>query len=287
MQSKSSVILKILLNSFHPGPPQSLLKKLPQEEAKEVLSLEIATKNPALALSWPSEAIARTHYSWLAPIIEQMPKSIRSSLIASLPEPQSTGLKKLLKIPPFAGIIPDAIKTFLRGQLYLRWQPAEAVPPDFLLESPLKVLLSISKADLVELIDFLGIYDLADGIRHVVDKNKLKQIYLCLTPQQQQYLRHCLHKKEKVASPKLLIEKWDGSHEQLNHILHRRGMLRLGKAISGQGRHFLWHIVHTLDTGRGQAVAEHYQDDEIPGISHFLAQQAISTLNFLKPKSNA
>jgi len=286
MQSKSAVLLKVLLNTFHPGSPQSLLKILPEEDAKAVMASETSSKQPLLALTWPQYAITRTHYSWLAPVIEQLPKAMQIPLVASIPEPQSSGLRRLLKLAPFRAELPPSAKMLLLKRLYLLWQPTEGLPPDYLPTSPLESLLSCSKAELINVIDLLAMYDLAEGIRHIVDKKKLKLIYFCLTPQQQQFLRQCLHKHEKLVAPKIDIEKWDGNPEKLTKGLHRRGMLRLGKALCGQGRHFLWHIVHILDTGRGKEISLHYQNEALPGITSLLVQQVISVINFLKPKSD-
>lgn len=287
MQPKSSVLLKVLLNRYHPGPPpQAFLKCLPQEDAKEITTVDTASNNPVAALAWPQHAVLQTHYSWLANIIEKMPKSLQPLVIASLSVSQAKGVARLLNVA-VASNPPQHIQQFLIDQLYLHWKPQEALPREYLPKSSLADLLSLTKGELIDLIELLAMYDLSDTMRHIVDKKRLKSIYQCLPAQRQQFLRQCLHKKEKIAAPKLDIEKWDGSPEALSSILHRRGMLRFGKALCGQGRHFLWHIVHTLDRGRGNAISQHYLDNEIPGITPLLVQQVLSVINFLKPKSEA
>lgn len=285
MQSKTSAFFKVLINRFHPGIQPSFFKSLPQDEVKEAFLETTSSQDPMVAFSWPSDLISRTHYSWLVPSIEKFPESMREAIVNALPEAQSKGIKKLLKIksPPLS--LTQTIKAFLLGLLYQKWAPFEALPMAFLPVSPLNELLVLSKIELVDLIDLLAMYDLSEAIRHIVDKKNLKSIYFCLSPQKQRFLRLCLHKREKLAAAKLDIDKWNGSQEQLNTILHRRGMLRFGKALCGQSRHFLWNIVHILDTGRGSVIEQHYQDAPIPHITPILVQQVISILNFLKPKS--
>lgn len=287
MQSKSAVFFKVLVNRFHPGINQAFFKSLPQDEVKEAFAETTSSQNTTVAFSWAGDVIARTHYSWLAPFIEKMPKSLQGPVISALPEAQSKGLKKLLKIAPSEDVLSPNVKAFFLEQLYQQWQPLEAIPSEYLPYSSLNGLLDFSKAELVDLIDLLAMHDLAEAIRHIVAKKNLKSIYLCLSPQKQRFLRVCLHKKEKFAAPKLDIEKWDGSQEHLLNILHHRGMLRLGKALCGQSRHFLWNITHILDTGRGMVVAKYYQEDKIPNITPLLEQQVISVINFLKPTSVA
>lgn len=287
MQSKTSAFLKVLINRFHPGINPAFFKSLPQDEVKEAFAETTSSQDTSIAFSWPIELISRTHYSWLMPYIEKLPKNIQEPVINALPEPQSKGLKKILKLSFPKSPMTENTKAFLLGQLYEQWQPKEALPPEYLPQSALSELLEFSKTDLIDLIDLLSMYDLSEAIRHIVDKKNLKAIYLCLTPQKQQFLRICLHKKEKLAAPKLDIAKWDGSQEQLTTILHRRGMLRFGKALCGQSKHFLWNIVHTLDTGRGTTISQHYQADQVPNVTPILIQQVISVINFLKPKSIA
>lgn len=287
MQSKSSTFFKVLINRFHPGINPAFYKCLPPEDVKDATMAITSSQNTSLAFTWSQRLISKTHYSWLIPYIEKLPNNIKGLVIAALPEVQSKGISKLLKIPPVNVQLSPQIKSFLIDQLYLKWQPEEALPPEFLPPSNLSELLELSKAELVDLIDLLAMHDLTEAIKHIVDKKNLKAIYFCLSPEKQKFLRLCLHKREKLAAPKLDISKWNGSQEQLNTILHRRGMLRLGKALCGQSRQFLWNLVHILDTGRGQTISEYYQEEQIPGVTPILVQQVLSVINFLKPKSDA
>lgn len=284
MQSKTSTFLKVLINRFHPGINPSYLKCLPQDEVKEALAEVTFSQDTSLALSWPSDLILKTHYSWLAPYIDKLPKNLKVLTLNALTEEQSKGVKQLLKIDSAATPLSPKIKNFLLGRLYAQWQP-EGIPEEYLPTSNLGELFELTKSELVDLINLLAMYDLSEAIRHIVDKKNLKALYLCLSPQKQRFLRICLHKKEKLAAPKLDIGKWDGSQSQLNAILHRRGLLRLGKALCGQTPQFFWSVVHTLDTGRGNALTEYYKEEPIPGITPLLVQQVITVINFIKPKS--
>lgn len=283
MPSQSAIIFKILLNRFNPGAGPATLKCLPKEEAKEILAQTTSSTDINSALFWARNIISRTHYSWLAPVVKTLPHVLQPSTVASLPKHQSEKLQSYLKLTPPKNTLPTSIQSFLLEKLYHHWQPKDAIPIEFIPPSKLKDLLKLSKNDLVNFIDFLALHDVADAIRHIVDKKYLRNIYECLTPQQQQYLRLCLQNKEKLTAPKLDIEKWDGNAESFHNILHKRGMLRLGKALCGQTALFLWHLIHILDTGRGNTLLQHYQTSEIPHITPLLVQQVLSLINFLKP----
>ena len=243
MSPKSALLFKVLLNRFHAGVKESFLKNLPKEEVSEVAKQTISSAETGPALTWMYDLLARTHYSWLTPIVGQLPASLQKLVIAAFPEKQLSGMKKLLKIDSLPDNLAPAMKTFLLGQFYRRWQPRDAIPVGYLPQSPLRPLLDLTKQELVQLIELLSLYDVAEAIRHIVDKNKLTAIYRCLGAQQQRFLRQCLHKKERIAAPKLNIDKWDGDPEKFHLILHRRGMFRLSKALSGQAKPFLWHVV--------------------------------------------
>lgn len=287
MKPKASVFFKVLVNKFHPGINPTFFKSLPQDDVKQALSEVTSSQDPSVVFTWPSVLISRTHYSWLIDPIQKLPKDIRGAVINALPESHAKGIKRLLKIEePEVHLTPN-IKAFLLEQLYQQWNPEEALPFEYLSHSNLEELFHISKRELVELIGLMAMYDLAEAIRNIVDKKNLKAIYLCLTLQKQHFLRLCLHNKERLVSPKLDINKWDGSQNHLNEILHRRGMHRFGKALCGQSPQFLWNIVHILDTGRGKTISEYYHEDPISGVTPVLVQQVINVLNFFKSKGNA
>lgn len=285
MGAKDSVFFKVLLNRFNPNGSESFLKVLPKEEAQAILKETTSSKNTAAVLTVFDDLLSHIHYSWLASVLNTLPKRVLGATIASLSEPQATGIKKLLKIENLPSQPTPVIKKFLRNEFMKQWQTKETIPLEYLPPSSLTPLLYFSKVQLEELIDFLAIYDLAHALRSIVDRKNLKSIYLCLKPRQQEFLRLCLHKKEKITGPKLSIDKWNGHTENLLSILHRRGLLRFGKALCGQHPQFLWYITHTLDTGRGNIISQYYNEESTPDVTNVLVQQVLSLISFLKQKT--
>lgn len=285
MSLNSSILFKVLLNRFHPAANEALLKPLPEDETKEILTQTVSSDEAGAILSWPHDLIASTHYSWLAPLIREMPRSMQGAILVALGEPRASKLKVLLKVDEMPSQLSQPMQTWLLDQLYRRWKPQATLPVKYLPMSPLQALLSLSKRQLVELIDFLAMYDLSDAIRHIVDKKCLKNIYQCLSNKHQQFLRQCLQKKEKIASPSLHLNRWDGNPEKFHLILHQRGMLRLGKALCGQHPNFVWHLTHILDSGRGAVIMSHYREQPISHVTPLLVQQVNRLINFLRGSS--
>lgn len=285
MQLKSAIMLRVLINRYHQGAPVALLAGLPQEEAQLVLEQGIISSDASQVILRPSELLGnKIHYSWLLPVIETFNSGMQPLLISALPKESAQALSHLMNVPLLPSPVPP-IRKILLIALCRKFTKRTILPVQFLPETAVTPLGDLTKPELLELIDYLGIYDLAEEIRHIVDKVLLKSIYACLTAKKQHFLRICLHQKEKLKAAKIGLINWKGDAGQLERLLHRRGLMRLSYALSGQPRDFVWHLVHRLDVGRGRLLGKYFSDKEIPGVSAFLAQQALNTLNFLKRTS--
>lgn len=286
MQPRLPALIKVLINKYDPDGGERLLKSFPQDLSKEIREQPIASSDFSAALLPPPDILERIHYSWLAPTFERLPLWQRSATLSILPRHQAEGLKKMLKLPLGESHFSPFFKEFLLSQFLHKWQPyLEVLPLPYLPFSPLSVLLSLKKKQLVEIIDFFSMHDLAEAIRHIVDKKNLKAIFSCLSARRQEFLRHCLHQKEKMIAPNLEIEKWNGDPKKLERTLHQRGLLRFGKALCGQHPQFVWYLTHTLDTGRGAVLSHYYQEEPIPGVTSILVQQVLFINNFIQKRS--
>lgn len=282
MQLKSAIMLRVLMNRYHQGAPSVLLEGLREEDAQLVLDQAITSSEASQIMLRPSELLGgQIHYSWLQPVIETFSPDMQPLLISALPKESAQALTKLMDKPKLPTPMPFA-RNFLLLVLCRKFSKRAVMPMQFLPETPLSPLVTLTKQQLLELIDYLGVYDLAEEIRHIVDKVLLKSIYACLTAKKQHFLRICLHQKEKLKAAKIGLVNWKGDASQLERLLHRRGLLRLSYALSGQPRDFVWHLAHRLDVGRGHILGKNFSDTEILGVSTFLAQQVLNTLNFLK-----
>lgn len=285
MQSKDWLIFRILLNRFHPKSNELFLKNMPQDEARFVLNQKFSSTDVSLLLTQPESLIEKIHYSWLLDTFNKIPKSLHASILASMPDVQYKALSQALNIPEKKLNLSPIAKRFLINMLYAQFEKKEILPLEFLPENPLLFLCSLKKQQLVTLIDYLGIYDLAEEIRHIVEKNLLKDIYSCIPLKKQHFLKNCLNQKEKLVTPRLDLDNWDRDSQKLEKILHKRGMIRLSHALSGLHPDFIWHLIHLLDSGRGRIIASHYKEEEIPSVSQALIAQVINVNNYLNKTS--
>lgn len=282
MSLKKALVIRVMLNHFHQGAPEVVLSSMPKESAKAVLDMNIQSHNAAYLVNEPKELVQQVHYSWLAPVIEQFPIKMRPFLMTSLPKSTAVQVSGMINQPLHPQRLAMSVRLHLLGMIVNKLKPYEVLPSPYLPETSLTPLLSMKKGEVAQLIDFLGLYDLAEEIRHIVDKKYLKAIYNCLSIKKQHFLRICLHRKERLTIPRLGLDKWQGDCKTLDSLLHKRGLLRMGKAISGQHPDFLWHLTHRLDTGRGKIIQKYYVKEEIPGVTQALIQEILNLLNFFK-----
>lgn len=280
MNTKSWMMLKVLINRFNPKAGNSLSKFLPQEDAQKLSNIDILSSDVKPLLYLPQRLLERMHYSWIVPYLAKTPKNLHPFVIGALSPTQRLKLEKKLAITS-AKLAPP-VKNFMIEQLYSLMNIEDHLPMEYLPETELSPLLKWNKTQLVSLIDFLGLYDLASEIRHIVNKKYLDNLYSCLSQHELYYLKICLYQKEKLVTPKLGINPAEKNCEQLKSILHKRGITRLGKALSGQHPDLIWYVMHTLDAGRGKILFGYYQKEQITNVTPILKSQVINVMNFLK-----
>lgn len=285
MQAKDRLMFRVLLNKFHPKTSDAFFKNMPGSLVNEIKEQDILADDPSHLLTPAISLINKVHYSWLLNAFDKLPDSLKPSLLASLSEPHASRISKTYKMPIKEMELSPPFKRYLINFFYSLFEKKEILPLEFLPENSLNSLTTFSKPMLVAIIDYLGIYDLAEEVRHVVEKNLLTNLYAALTPKKQHLLKMCLNQKEKLTTPRLELENWDKQKESLEKILHKRGLIRLSHALAGAHPDFLWHVVHILDTGRGTIIAAHYKSSKNFAASDALAAQVLNVINFLNKKS--
>lgn len=296
MHNKNWLMFGVLVNRFHQKSPETFLRSLPKEVSQKTSIQEVLSDEASLLIAQPEERLTKIHYSWLVEAFDKIPDQLKPSVLSSLTEETASGITQLYCTRPGSVNVDSArqsqidlsypVKRFLINTLYKNFEKREILPVPFIPKTTLSPLASLSKKQITKIIDFLGLYDLAEELRHIVDKNTLKNIYDKLSAPQQRFLRFSIHQKGKLVADRLNIELQAIDKKKLEIVLHKRGILRLAKALSGQHPDLVWHIAHTLDSGRGQLLLRYYQEEPISGISTALTLQVLNVIKFLK-KSEA
>lgn len=284
MQPNSWLMLRILLNRYHLKGSDALLRYLPAEDQDALKAQGIQTDQAAAALEQPLYLIQRMHYTWLLPIFQKIPQELYASFLSLFSDATLSKLRTLLRLPSNSTPITlsPPVKQFLIDHFYQLMDIQHLLPLAFLPESPLTPLAKCCSKELNSCIDFLGLYDLTEEVKHVIDTKRLKQLRASLTDSQWSFLQHCLRQSDKMAAPSLKLKEWSGDKEELKKMLHKRGLLRLSKALCGQHPDLVWYIVHAFDLGRGSSLNKLISPTPVAGVTPFLVQQVLTVMNFLK-----
>lgn len=285
MQDRSSTYLRLLLNRYHKGPQEAVLTPLPEEKAKKVSELTINTEDCETILAAPLENLRRIHYSWMLDTLEKLPQSSIVYMLGLVPPEKAEKIQAALKIKSKPPALSPLMKKFILQRLANDFPFKDTPPFSHIPESELSFLAHLQKQELVQLIDFLGLYDLSEEIHNIVDKRVLEKIYNALTPKKKSYVKKCLQSKEKLVTNRLNLEYWDGDQAKLLKLIHHRGMVRLGYALCNQDQNLIWHITRTLDSGRGKKLLRYINDKEIPGVTKTLREQVLDVMAFFKKGS--
>lgn len=278
MDSRTAAILSIFIHRYNPKAEEALLHFLPAEDRQAVQRHAIRSADFTPLLMQPHQVLSNMHYSWIQPLLEKFPPSLHPLLLSALTIEQVKGFQPIATPSPMS----PPVRAFIVNYLYQHLQADQRLPLDYLPVTELSPLAQWTKSKLTLLIDFLGIHDLASEVRRIVNKHHLQNIYSCLSPKQYAYLNVCLHQREVIVAPKLEIDLTKRNNSQLKLMLHRRGLARLTKALSGQHADLVWYIAHILDSGRGHIVLNTYQLAPPKNVTHLLKNQVINLMNFLK-----
>jgi hypothetical protein len=286
---KGWMFFRLLLNKFNFDKQDAVVELLPEGEQQEISQYKMLSKNPEAlnpkallpsSLQW----LDKIHYSWLEEPLRTLKDPLPACVVATLPEKQAESLNKRLQLTKPDHSYPESIKNFLLSHLYEAWPDKEILPQDLLPPSQLSPLLDCSKSELVELVDYLPMIDLAEEVRHIVDKKLIQAIVVDLTRGQQKYLKSCLHQKAKIQIPPLNVKEIHKDKKSFLVALHKRGLKRLSIALSGQHPDFIWHIAHMFDIGRGKILMEQCEKEEVPTATQITTLQVLQIIQQLRAK---
>ena len=91
--------------------------------------------------------------------------------------------------------------------------------------------------------------------------------------------------QDKFPIEKIGLEQYKGDIKTLMTILHRRGLVRLSKALSGCHQHLLWHLMHKIDKGRSKVIEKNWEEKSVAVYTPFIQKQVSYIFNFLKLQS--
>lgn len=280
MDQKTAFYMKLLLNRFHTGSHDSVLKILP---AHGEIVQKTATNEKEISHLFrkPEALLSNIHYSWISEALATLPEEKRPLYIAALPHAQQVQVKKHLNLDREITPLRGPLKSYVSKEFLVLMLEEDHVPLPYQPKTTLDILTTFPKNKMINLIDFLGLYDLAEEIKKIVDTKLLKNINLALSDKQKEFLKSILHQKDKIQFTPFKLNDWTGDSRELELRLHKRGLIRFAKALSGQHPSFVWAITHALDTGRGKMLEGMISKEPVPQVTDFMIVKVQQLIKFL------
>lgn len=291
MKKHKGLFLKILLNEAAQNLKEEInpafLQSLAKEEADAVLANLVDSTDLSPLFNQTSDVLKNWHYSWIHQLVEPFTPGDRTAFLSLLTNPKRTEIAKLFNLSKVPNDASPLLSRFYKFQLFPKLNLDPVLPVAYLPKSAFNRLLALEKNEFLKVLDFLGLYDLAHEMKHIVANKTLKDIYACLNQEQQLFLRQCLHAKDNVMTPNLHLEQWNGDRKVLMKLLHRRGISRMAIALSGQHPDLVWHVSHILDIGRGQLLQKSTQPSKVSTLTDAVGIQVENVLNTLAKRAQA
>lgn len=281
LKPRAIAFLHVLLNRFHQEKKDDVLKSLKNDSINEILSKKIESQSLAPLTQTKVFLLSQIHYTWLETAILSFPKQLQPIIVSCLEMSQQQKFKKKWRFEK----IPKLTHLGQSFFSYLLWQKtanSHHIAKEHIAESNLKTLIFLSKRDLEKIIDYLGLHDLMISLRKVVDQALLKSILKTLDKEEQFFLKKLMQRKENVSSKPLPLYQWSGKKETLRLLMHKRGIIRLGAALSGESNELIWHITQILDQGRAHLLKAHIKKKSIPKITDKLQKHINEILKEVK-----
>lgn len=269
------MVLKAFLSRCPPERKRELERFLPEGERLQLEKLPSFTEELTPEGFTNGGMLEKVHWSWFLPTLKTYTEGDQNHFLSALSPYAAKNLAKALGLSPGGQEMSEIAKLYFRQILLnsLLGPTDRLLPLDYLPPTPLKPLLNCSKKELVRIIDFLSLHDLAAELRQIVETKILKKIYSFLSEEERNFLKSAMTHKESFVLPRMGLDRWDGSEESLHLLLHRRGLMRLGAALSGQDPDFIWYICHQLDIGRGNALFKLCAKEAMHGVSDAIIRQ--------------
>jgi len=283
MHTTSWIVVCTLLEKCSPDKKKLLLQYLPCEEQARIKEITPATDDPFATPLSIKQRINKIHYSWLIAFLEPFTEKDQTLILSALDTMQAQKLQRHFHLQQTLLPISAHAKNYLLHTIF-HWlisEQKEFLPIEFLPYHPLNVLLTLTKSHLQTLANYLGLHDLAIEIQFIIKARQIHKIQKALSKPQREYLRTLLKKKEPISFTHLNLKSWSGNATVLKSILHHRGFNRLAKALFGCHPSLLWHLCHTLDTGRSKIVRRFLIDINNERIQEILTNQVLELVSIV------
>lgn len=248
MNTTSWIVCNAFLSRAGSVIKNKLISYLPKEEQELVENLRPSDKDPISRIYDKQLLLKLFHPTWFTSFLRTLPEIDVGLFLSSLPESVCKPIQSALLYSNDLTPLRNCGKNYLQDALIdtLFQESENIIPLDLLPNSPLNSLLELSHGKIQQLIEYLGIHDLAVEMKQIIDTVKIKKIHACLSEDKMAYLKSLSQKTEPVLFKRMELAKWDGTADALFTVVYHRGLNRLAKALSIEDPSLIWYISRTI-----------------------------------------
>lgn len=232
----------------------------------------------------PEEVLDTAHPSWIIRVLQPYTINEKCFFLATLNVNAANQIKKLLAIQKPLPMLTSLGKEYLRRELLelIKKERGEALTRKALPDSNLNVLLAFDAARLSLLAFWLGLHDLAEELRFVIDKQTWVRVEAALTPPEWQTVKTFQGKKDRLSFGRMAALKDNlDSPQKLRLLIEQYGMNRLAKVLYGEHTSLVWHITLHMDQKRAEFLAKLCTPLSKPELKEPLEQQVLELIPLL------
>lgn len=231
--------------------------------------------------------VSTIHYSWIIALLENLENSQEKALfVACLDDPIREKVSQNLPLQrPLITLSPIGKKCLQKQLLHLLLgKNCMPIAKELLPKHPLNIFVEFSKNELIECINFLALFDLSIELKKTVATKTIKQIHSYLLPEQKKFLQKIASYKEPFSFSQFL-HKWDGTKDNFQKLLHKRGLYRFAAGLHGLYPDLLWYIFHHLDTGRARILQKMCEKKVNPILSNSIQSHILEIGTLIRKNS--
>ncbi|MCH9634097.1 MAG: hypothetical protein S4CHLAM7_08390 [Chlamydiae bacterium] len=241
-----------LLTHFHPNDFEEYFKFFDEHERTSLSKIQPIKSPLNLCLDDLITIFKRIHYSWYISSLETFPKESLSECFELFSKDQVVGLEKHKILITPNQKQSSFLKNCFLERLLKDIGLCNVLPTCFLPDSKSKKFLKFSKIQLVELIQHLGVLEIANLSKKIVAKQTINQIEKLLARKHKKTFKLAQRTSEPKASSTRDLAKVLKDKKSFAHFLEKRGIERFARGLVLDHSSLIWHIAHILDKGRGQ-----------------------------------
>lgn len=272
---------KALLEQQTAPMRDELLGYLPESQQAEIK--KAPSQKVLFSALAPDEVLESVHPSWLIRILQPFTDNEKCFFLATLNGAMASQLKKMLGLQKSLPMLTALGKEYLKRELLelIKKERGEALSKNALPESSFNILLTFDVGRLSLLCFWLGLHDLADELRFVIDKQTWVHVEAALTPTEWQAVKTFQAKKERLTFGRMAFKDCLESPQKLRLLIEQYGMNRLAKALYGEHSSLLWHLTLRLDQKRAEFLTKLCGPLSKPDLKEALRQQVLQLIPLL------